>query len=439
MRAIAVYNMKGGVGKSTTAVNLSHLAASTGERVLLWDLDPQAASSFAFRIRPHVSGFGRACLENGEALGAAIKETDYANLDLLPADFAYRKLDRLLGDLRKPGRAVARLLETLGHDYDVVFLDCPAGLSLLTEGVLAAADTVLVPTIPNVLSLRTLARVIKSADRADSSSDIAAFLNMVDRRKALHRQVAVWSADRPTLFLSGQVPCASAVEQVAIRRTPLAVFAAQDAATAAFRLIWAELCQRLYTRPRPRVRRHAWAGMLQEIESLIAQLETAYGGEPYQRREVAQSGEDDACVIHRFDTESADLERSGYLLELREQTGSVQVTMERSGGVTAVETNRVQARIDSAWALEILSGRMSPLEALERRLGSPGPPILESARAVVCERALRRIDSYMPGDAAVDARKSRQPAGAMPRSAIQHDRVIPFQASTPPRRQTAGG
>ena len=103
MSVVAVYNMKGGVGKTTTAVNLSYLAAAAGQRALLWDLDPQAASSFAFRVRPRVAGFGKKSLESGEALAAAIKETDYNNLDLLPADFAYRKLDRLLGQLRQAG------------------------------------------------------------------------------------------------------------------------------------------------------------------------------------------------------------------------------------------------------------------------------------------------------------------------------------------------
>src|SRR5262249_6260056 len=126
MKVVAVYNMKGGVGKTTTAANLCYLAAAAGERALLWDLDPQAASSFAFRVRPNVAGFGKKSLKRGDALVDAIKETDYDNLDLLPADFAYRKLDRLLSDLGRPERVMRSLLDTLGRDYDVVFLDCPA-------------------------------------------------------------------------------------------------------------------------------------------------------------------------------------------------------------------------------------------------------------------------------------------------------------------------
>ena len=137
------------------------------------------------------------------ALLSAIKETDYSHLDLLPADFAYRKFDRLLDDLGEPAQVISDLLHTIGRDYDVLFLDCPPGFSLLTEGIFAAADAVLVPTIPTVLSLRTVARLIKRADRAESSVELDVFFNMVDRRKTLHRRACEWSRQHPELFLAG--------------------------------------------------------------------------------------------------------------------------------------------------------------------------------------------------------------------------------------------
>ena len=130
MSILAVYNLKGGVGKTTTAVNLSYLSAAAGRRTLLWDLDPQGASSFAYRIKPNVAGFGRKSLESGQALTAAIKETDFDGLDVLPADFAYRKLDRLLGTFGKPERVMGDLFRALGREYDVILLDCPPGFSL---------------------------------------------------------------------------------------------------------------------------------------------------------------------------------------------------------------------------------------------------------------------------------------------------------------------
>ena len=85
MRVYATYNIKGGVGKTTTAVNLAHLAAADGLRAVLWDLDPQGAASFMFRVKPRVKGGGKALIRGTRPLDDAIKGTDFDNLDLIPA------------------------------------------------------------------------------------------------------------------------------------------------------------------------------------------------------------------------------------------------------------------------------------------------------------------------------------------------------------------
>ena len=284
MKVVAIYNMKGGVGKTTTAVNLSYLAAAGGARVLLWDLDPQAAASFAFRVRPCIKGFSKKSLESGRALVEAIKETDYANLHLLPADFAYRKLDRFLDHLGKPKRVVTTLIETIGAEYDVVFLDCPAGFSLITEGIFAAADVILVPAVPAVLSLRTLVQLMKWADRSDSPADLVAFFSMVDWRKTLHRQACERSRDYPDIFLSGLVPYASIVEQSAVNRLPLAVFAPRDAATAAFAAIWSELESRVPpARRQESASQDRWKVRRRAVETLMARLESSDEQDPGRR------------------------------------------------------------------------------------------------------------------------------------------------------------
>ena len=409
MKVIALYNMKGGVGKTTTAVNLSYLAAAAGQRTLLWDLDPQAASSFAFRIHPRVAGFGRKSLESGEAFAAAIKETDYHNLDLLPADFAYRKLDRLLGNLSKPKRVVTELLEALGRDYDVMFLDCPAGFSLLTEGILAAADAVLVPTIPTVLSVRTLVQLIKWADRTESPSELAAFFSMVDRRKAQHRRACEWSAPGAGMFLATQVPYASIVEQMAIRRMPLAMFAGRDPATVAFEGIWTELQTRLQRRdeamPRPRDR---WALELRAIESLMARLEPAADAVPTVQQSDAQQvferpmpAVEEVHFVHSFDTEGRDLQRCGYVLELHERAGSFTVVAARSSlaGDRNSLSECTEVQVDRSWATQILSGAKSPLAVLERRLRPPQSWLLQDVRATVGGAGLRRLNSSVAATA----------------------------------------
>jgi cellulose biosynthesis protein BcsQ len=427
-KVVAVYNMKGGVGKTTTAVNLSHLAASRGLRVLLWDLDPQAAATFAFRIRPRVDGFDKKSLRNGKALGEAIKETDYPNLDLLPADFAYRKLDRFLDDLGKPKRTIASLIETIGEAYDLVVLDCPAGFSLVTESLLAAADFVLVPTIPTVLSLRTVDRLLKWADRSSSRAKIGAFFSMVDRRKTLHRRACEWSREYPEVFLAAQVPYASVVEQMTVRRQPLVMFAAREAATAAFMEIWQELEARLAekddaTADEP----DRWKHRRQAVDTLLARLESTDGHEPAAHHlapvidmqgrgwtrdasRVDEAGRSaGASVVHRFDTDNGDLRRRGRALELHERKGGWTLVVATAGADNDADTaSRAQVQIDRSWAFDILSGTMSPLVALERRLGRPGPALLEQVRTIIGDHALLRIDSRLaeraPADRLGDAR-----------------------------------
>jgi cellulose biosynthesis protein BcsQ len=413
---VAVYNMKGGVGKTTTAINLSYLAASAGRRTLLWDLDPQAASTFALRIRPHVPGFGKGSLENSVSLTESIKETDYQNLDLLPADFAYRKFDRLLDHVGKPERVVTDLLGTLRSGYDVVFLDCPAGFSLLTQGIFASADAVLVPTIPAVLSLRMVARLIKWADRSESRADLAAFFSMVDSRKTLHRRACEWSASHSEVFLSAQVPYASVVEQMPMRRMPLPAFAERDAATTAFAEIWSEIETRLRRRDSETEENEApgqdrWERLLNTVESLIERLEIVDGaGSEVSRQPLRghngvirpvdhSTGTSGSGVnfVHRFDTDSRDLQRRGYALELRERPDCLIIAVARSSTADQLDDSigRAEVQIDGRLAAQILSGQISPLEVIERKIGASAAWLIAPLRLATGGQSLQRIASVV--------------------------------------------
>jgi chromosome partitioning protein len=245
MKIIATYNIKGGVGKTATAVNLGYLAASEGYRVLLWDLDPQGAASFLFRVKPKVKGGGKALIQGARSIDAAIKGTDYDNLDLLPADFTYRNLDLLLDSAKRPTRKLASLLAPLKAEYDIVFLDCPPSISLLSESVLRAADVLLVPLIPTTLSVRTLDQLTQFVgDLNGHRPDVLAFFSMIDRRKRLHLQIAEELPAERTYFAATVIPAMSAIERMSVQRAPVTAFAPRSQAARQYRALWAEARQR---------------------------------------------------------------------------------------------------------------------------------------------------------------------------------------------------
>ena len=247
MKIYATYNIKGGVGKTTAAVNLAHLSAADGQRTLLWDLDPQGAASFLFRIKPRVKGGGQALIRGKRPLDGAIKGTDFDDLDLIPSDFTYRHMDLLLGGATgrsagKPTRKLAQLLEPLAAEYDAVFLDCPPGISLVSENVMHAADVLLVPVIPATLSVRTLNQLTDFVAGFDGDRpDVRAFFSMVDRRKKLHQDtIKELLADR-SVVTEAAIPSLAMIERMSVERTPVTAFAPRSQAARAYRALWSEL------------------------------------------------------------------------------------------------------------------------------------------------------------------------------------------------------
>ena len=252
MRVIATYNIKGGVGKTTAAVNLAHLAAQNGLRTLLWDLDPQAAATFMFRVRPRVKGGGKALIRGTRPLDKAIKGTDFDRLDLLPGDFTYRNMDLLLDAAKNRVRRLSRLLGPLAGDYDVVILDCPPSVSLVSENVLHAADLILVPLIPATLSLRTLDQLTGFvADFDGPRPEVLAFFSMVDRRKRLHREIAErLPLERPDIA-AATIPALAIIERMAAERAPVPVFAPRSPAARCYRDLWKRRASALRYDPAP--------------------------------------------------------------------------------------------------------------------------------------------------------------------------------------------
>jgi chromosome partitioning protein len=241
-RILATYNIKGGVGKTSAAVNLAYLAARDGARALLWDLDPQGASTYLFRIKPKVKGGGRKLVRGKSDVEDLIKGTDHERLDLLPADFSYRHMDLALDATKRPTRRLAKVLAPLDGEYDYVFLDCPPSISLVSESVFEAADALLVPLIPATLSSRTYEQL---EQLVDGETQVLAFFSMVDGRKRLHREVMERLTAEHESVLDTFIPAAADVERMGLQRTVIAEFAPRSRAALAYEALWREVRDRL--------------------------------------------------------------------------------------------------------------------------------------------------------------------------------------------------
>lgn len=247
MKVLALYSIKGGVGKTSSAVNLAFNAAHDGYRTLVWDLDPQGASSYYFRIKPKIKGGSKDLMAGKRDLDDLIKGTDFDNLDLMPADFSFRNLDLLLDDKKKPTRQLKKQLKPLANEYDFIFLDCPPNISLLSEAVFEAANYLLSPIIPTTLSLRTLAQLKVFIEKPDLAKlSLIPFFSMVDRRKKMHKDIMEQAlADYPAL-LKTAIPYASDIERMGLERKPLAAYSGKSRSAEAYNELWQEILTRIF-------------------------------------------------------------------------------------------------------------------------------------------------------------------------------------------------
>lgn len=191
----AVANQKGGVGKTTTAVNLAAALAAMGRRVLLADLDPQANATTGVGIDHRALELTvYDCLVGDVEPRSVIRRTDYENLDILPStiDLAGAELELVSAIARET--KLRRVLENVGS-YDVVFIDCPPSLGLLTVNAMTAADRVLVPIQCEYYALEGLGQLLRNVDLIKSGLNPSLtvggiILTMYDARTKLSEEVA---------------------------------------------------------------------------------------------------------------------------------------------------------------------------------------------------------------------------------------------------------
>lgn len=244
MVTIALYNLKGGVGKTAATINLAYLSAKQGYKTLIWDLDPQGSSSFYLGATASVKNEAKKILTGEMDLANAIQSSANENLDIIPADLSARHADILLNDMKQSKKKISSILATIKKDYDIVFLDCPPGISVLHDAVFAGVDWILMPNIPTTLSIRSFESVLNYFKENDlDSSKIKCFFSMVDHRKNLHHEV-INEFYKDKLFFKSYIPYLSDVEKMGVHESPLETFAASSYAAQCYKDLWKEIKQR---------------------------------------------------------------------------------------------------------------------------------------------------------------------------------------------------
>ncbi len=246
MSIIGLFSLKGGVGKTTTAVNLAHLAAKSGQKTLLWDLDSQGASSFYLTDDPWSASSVKKLLKAEVSVLDCVQETPYPGLYLLPSRLANRKMDILFDRVKKTRKRFCKALTALKDEFALVFLDCPSSMALVSESVFQTVDYLLVPIIPTTLSLRTYESLISFFLMKGLKRElIIPFFSLVERRKRLHRETMEVLRARDERILESIVPSLSDIERMGIHKKPLFAFRRSGNAAQAYRCLWNECYERL--------------------------------------------------------------------------------------------------------------------------------------------------------------------------------------------------
>ena len=249
-KIIAVTNQKGGVGKTTTAVNLSACVAALGKRVLLADIDPQGNATSGLGKNDGGSATIYDVLIGEATAKEAVVETGFGSLDLIPTAIELAGAEIELVAVEDREKLLRDALEPLRAEYDFIFIDCPPSLSLLTLNALTAADSVLIPIQCEYYALEGVGQLVNTVKlmRRKLNPDLAVegiLLTMFDGRTNLCAQVAQEVRQHfPDKVFQTTIPRNVRLSEAPSYGQPINVYDPRSTGAQAYRALAEELLER---------------------------------------------------------------------------------------------------------------------------------------------------------------------------------------------------
>lgn len=258
-QVLAVANQKGGVGKTTTAVNLAACLAALGRRVLLLDLDPQANATSGLGLDKTPGASAYAALLGGEPLAPRICPTAFARLEVIPGEVdlcgADVELPRLENHLHRLARALAPLRDAAAHD--LILVDCPPSLGVLTLNAFAAADFLLVPLQCEYYALEGLTLLTRLLEQIRAGANprlrlLGVVMTMFDGRTRLSQQVVAEVREHfRELVFDTVIPRTTRLAEAPSHGQPIIAYDPYSAGAAAYEVFAQEVWARLEAGPPP--------------------------------------------------------------------------------------------------------------------------------------------------------------------------------------------